>query len=755
MATETYNPNANYFQPGQGGNPTAPPAAQAPVTPAPQIQTPAAPSTTVNVNTSPQIPNADPTKQAPAVTMPNVTQAGGLTMPKNGSVVDLLNSAGQDSSYAARSQLAQQYGIQGYTGTAAQNTDLSKKYLEAYNKNKATKSPESGAQAASALDSYFQETPEKTAALDPVKQFMDSYAGMNPIEANIFQQLSTIASTPLNQQSLTDFYKQEIATQGLQELNMEFADIKRIMDGTEDDIRDEVTKAGGFATESQVQALAGARNKTLLKKANYLADVINAKNDYVDHIVSLTEADRKQVSDDFDRKLGITKTLFDMSEKMTSNAKENYQSIVDSVGWGGLASALKGNTAQTKKVEQLFGLAPGELQALGNYQKPLDPKDMTYQYVAGTENQNAGIFNPKTGTFSPLGGGTGSSDPVSAATDAIVSIESGGDYNAVSKAIPSGTYAGQKSYGKYQVLESNIPTWTKEATGTAMTPQQFLASPQAQDAVAKMKIGQLWDKYGNIADVASSWFTGGPASTSKGKVDKTTGMTAEQYIAKATAAFNQSTSGSTPNKKIATEVVDVGGKKVLINSQTGAVISNLSTNFAPDKSLQLAQGQQKITDVTGLLDDPGLNSAVGPNSLARGGIPLGFGTIPFGLDNFTGAKSNFIGGVEQLRGELTLDKLSAAKGSGVTFGALSDGERQLVAAAASKLGTWAIKDGAGNTVGYNIDEGQFKKELDKINNFAKLDFVLKGGDPSSVNVQEMPDGTLWTKNSEGNLTQLK
>ena len=42
----------------------------------------------------------------------------------NGSIVDYLNSQGQTSDFNSRTQLAQQYGIQGYTGTAEQNTQL-------------------------------------------------------------------------------------------------------------------------------------------------------------------------------------------------------------------------------------------------------------------------------------------------------------------------------------------------------------------------------------------------------------------------------------------------------------------------------------------------------------------------------------------------------------------------------------------------------------------------------------------------------
>lgn len=43
-----------------------------------------------------------------------------------GSIVDYLKSQGKDSSYSARKQLAEQNGINGYSGTAAQNTALLK-----------------------------------------------------------------------------------------------------------------------------------------------------------------------------------------------------------------------------------------------------------------------------------------------------------------------------------------------------------------------------------------------------------------------------------------------------------------------------------------------------------------------------------------------------------------------------------------------------------------------------------------------------
>lgn len=575
MAT---NPNANWQN-----NVQAAPAAPAPAT-----------QVTVNTGQSPapsqSSKTAQPTTQAPGTST--------LTMPANGSVVDLLNSAGQDSSFAARQQLAQQYGIQGYAGTAAQNTDLANKYIEAHKVLSSTPIPDTGAQGRSALDTYFNENQQQE---DPQKTFMDSFAAMNPIEANLYQQLSGLLSSSSNQQSLTDLYKQEAAAQGIPELNMQLADMNKILNGTEDDIRDEITTAGGSVTESQVQAMVGARNKNLLKQASYLSDVINAKNDYVDHVVSLTQADRKQVSDDLDRKLGITNTLISMSERMQDNAKENYQSIVNSVGWEGLAKTLQGSPIQTANVEKMFGLAPGELQVLAAYKKPLTAQEEL-------QNKNLELQNKK--------------------------------------------------------LTQDINTGPSVSTSL----QNF-----------------------------------GTASS--------------------------------PHYK-------------LINSKTGATIADYGSSVPPVGAQQVALQQQNIQDIGSLLKDPAIAAAVSV------GHPYYPGGTP-SLATVTGAKSNFIAGIEQLRQQLTLDNLQNAKANGATFGALSEGELGLLSQSASKLGTWAVKDKAGNVTSYNIDAPNLKKELDKINNFQKLDFVLKGGDPNSVGIQQQADGSFWSKNSDGTYTKLQ
>jgi hypothetical protein len=86
---------------------------------------------------------------------------------------------------------------------------------------------------------------------------------------------------------------------------------------------------------------------------------------------------------------------------------------------------------------------------------------------------------------------------------AISNIESGGNYNATGPA----TKSGDRAYGKYQIMGANIPTWTKEVFGQSMTPDQFLASPAAQDAVFNSKFGTYVDKYGPTG-AAKAWFAG-------------------------------------------------------------------------------------------------------------------------------------------------------------------------------------------------------------------------------------------------------
>ena len=129
--------------------------------------------------------------------------------------------------------------------------------------------------------------------------------------------------------------------------------------------------------------------------------------------------------------------------------------------------------------------------------------------------------------------------PLSAAREAIAAVESrgSGDYSAMGKVITSGMYKGDRAYGRYQVMGKNIASWTKQALGETMTPEEFLASPKAQDAVVEFQLEKSYNKYGTYEDAASVWFSGRPMSRAGNASDGD--ITAPQYINKFRKAFNE------------------------------------------------------------------------------------------------------------------------------------------------------------------------------------------------------------------------
>lgn len=85
---------------------------------------------------------------------------------------------------------------------------------------------------------------------------------------------------------------------------------------------------------------------------------------------------------------------------------------------------------------------------------------------------------------------------------AISNIESGGNYSILGPETK-----GDRAYGKYQIMGNNIGPWSREILGQEVTPEQFLANPQLQDAVFQGKFSQYVEKYGPEG-AAKAWFAG-------------------------------------------------------------------------------------------------------------------------------------------------------------------------------------------------------------------------------------------------------
>ncbi len=160
-------------------------------------------------------------------TQPNSTAGAGVgavapTSSYTGtSIVDYLNSVGKASDYASRAQMAQQMGIQNYSGTAAQNTQMLNALRSSGTAPVTTPTGEVGqsgtmGQASGGTSSgggVLGATDTSTGATDP-------YAGLDPIakQVKMYTDASTALGLPTIKQQYDDYSKQS------EDLNNELQD---------------------------------------------------------------------------------------------------------------------------------------------------------------------------------------------------------------------------------------------------------------------------------------------------------------------------------------------------------------------------------------------------------------------------------------------------------------------------------------------------------------------------------------------------
>lgn len=134
-----------------------------------------------------------------------------------------------------------------------------------------------------------------------------------------------------------------------------------------------------------------------------------------------------------------------------------------------------------------------------NYQSSINNiKNTTNQFAAQmAAQQQQGMMG---------GGGVGvpGNPRLAAVLRALRTQESGGNYGAVNSS--SG------AMGAYQVMPANIAGdagWDMEALKRNITSQQFMQSPQIQNAIARYKFGNYMRQYG-VRGALSAWYSGDP-----------------------------------------------------------------------------------------------------------------------------------------------------------------------------------------------------------------------------------------------------
>lgn len=261
------------------------------------------------------------------------------------------------------------------------------------------------------------------------------------------------------------------------------------------------------ASENSIKNAIDLKYGDLEKKLQYTQDFIS-KNEAI-----MTEAQKKVATD---RSAQINSQIAQIQKD-----KEDMTSLITNAVAQGAPTSLTQKAALAKtplEAAQILGTWAGDYFKIKDLQSAL-------------QSQNAGNYSI---TNYPIGSLTKESGmTINDYLKGIAATESGGsgDYSALGPVVTSGLYAGDRAYGKYQIMGKNIPEWTKQAFGKAMTIQEFLNSPEKQDALAKYRAEKDYAKYGNWDDVASVWFSGKPVSQSAGLADAF-GTTVPTYIEK-------------------------------------------------------------------------------------------------------------------------------------------------------------------------------------------------------------------------------
>lgn len=194
----------------------------------------------------------------------------------------------------------------------------------------------------------------------------DALVSEDPFFAQIQQQFQEYFNPKKQRESLAKEYQRMVDASGLEALDVELLNVKNVIEGTEDDLRNEITKAGGFATDSQVMALANARNKQLIKNYSNLLETRNAKAEYLDKMMNFSAQDRQQADANFDRMMNFTFQVQNYRDKMKQNAISLYNRVADKVGYDALynSAANSGDPEAIGRIERTLGMEAGTLAEL-------------------------------------------------------------------------------------------------------------------------------------------------------------------------------------------------------------------------------------------------------------------------------------------------------------------------------------------------------------------------------------------------------
>ena len=189
--------------------------------------------------------------------------------------------------------------------------------------------------------------------------------------------------------------------------------------------------------------------------------------------------------------------------------------------------------------------------------------------------------------------------------NAIANIESDGSggYKAIG---PTNEKLG-RALGRYQIMEGNLPQWSKEALGREVTAEEFMANPEIQDAIFDKKFGQYVNQFGEEG-AAQAWFGGAGGVGKTNRTDSLGRINIGQYGQQFVANLQNGTQRQSPTDAYRQSLVDSGlftaaeiaQRMAPINDAAQQRTSELDARDSDIVAEQIAAANQEI------LNDPNI-----------------------------------------------------------------------------------------------------------------------------------------------------
>lgn len=148
--------------------------------------------------------------------------------------------------------------------------------------------------------------------------------------------------------------------------------------------------------------------------------------------------------------------------------------------------------------------------------------------------------------------------------------------------------------GKYQVLKSNVPGWSKKVLGYSITWQKFRDSPDLQEKIVRGILKGYYNKYG-ARGAASAWYSGNP-NLDQSTRSQSGGPSIKSYVdsvIKKAGGYTGSSSSSSSSYS-STEVSRLSGDELA--EQYGFVAGLLNSNPELKKLFAKATSGQWTTE---------------------------------------------------------------------------------------------------------------------------------------------------------------